>query len=119
MTRGCQTCTRGRIEKARAAGLQDDVLNALVGVVSAVNAGVAAATARKVFVLQTHPRPTHARSLFRRFPQTLRNGPSYGERKNETQPEGRHDGEQQFVVERSHAIDFADGAMPAVLSTRG
>jgi predicted thioesterase len=26
-------------------------------------------------------------------------------------------GEQQFVVERSHAIDFADGAMPAVLST--
>lgn len=26
-------------------------------------------------------------------------------------------GEQRFVVERSHAIDFADGAMPAVLST--
>src|SRR6202163_4420279 len=26
-------------------------------------------------------------------------------------------GEQQFVVERSHAIDFADAAMPAVLST--
>jgi alkylhydroperoxidase/carboxymuconolactone decarboxylase family protein YurZ len=49
MTRGCQVCTRGRIEKARAAGILDDVLNALVGVVSAVNAGVAAATAREAF----------------------------------------------------------------------
>src|SRR3954451_8941439 len=49
MTRGCQVCTRGRIEKARAAGVGDDVLNALVGVVSAVNAGVAAATAREAF----------------------------------------------------------------------
>ena len=26
-------------------------------------------------------------------------------------------GEQQFVVERRHAIDFAEGGMPAVLST--
>jgi AhpD family alkylhydroperoxidase len=51
MTRGCQTCTRGRIEKARAAGIEDDVLNALVGIVSAVNAGVAAATAREGFRL--------------------------------------------------------------------
>ena len=41
MTRGCQVCTRGRIEKARAAGIADDVLNAMIGVVSAVNAGVA------------------------------------------------------------------------------
>jgi AhpD family alkylhydroperoxidase len=49
MTRGCQVCTRGRIEKARAAGLSDDVLNALAGIVSAVNAGVAAATAREAF----------------------------------------------------------------------
>ena len=49
MTRGCQICTGGRIEKARAAGISDDVLNALVGVVSAVNAGVAAATAREAF----------------------------------------------------------------------
>lgn len=49
MTRGCQVCTRGRIEKARAAGIGDDVLNALAGVVSAVNAGVAAATAREAF----------------------------------------------------------------------
>jgi alkylhydroperoxidase/carboxymuconolactone decarboxylase family protein YurZ len=49
MTRGCQVCTRGRIEKARAAGLSDDVLNALVEVVSAVNAGVTAATARESF----------------------------------------------------------------------
>jgi len=49
MTRGCQVCTRGRIEKARVAGLGDDLLNALAGVVSAVNAGVAAATAREAF----------------------------------------------------------------------
>src|SRR5580693_5504653 len=49
MTRGCQVCTRGRIEKARAAGIDDDVLNALVEVVAAVNAGVAAATARESF----------------------------------------------------------------------
>jgi AhpD family alkylhydroperoxidase len=49
MTRGCQVCTRNRIEKARAAGLSDDVLNALVGIVSAVNAGVSAATAREGF----------------------------------------------------------------------
>lgn len=51
MTRGCQVCTRGRIEKARAAGMGDDVLNALVDVVAAVNAGVAAATAREAFRL--------------------------------------------------------------------
>ena len=49
MTRGCQVCTRNRIEKARAAGIADDVLNALVNVVSAVNAGVTAATAREGF----------------------------------------------------------------------
>ncbi len=51
MTRGCQVCTRNRIEKARSVGLGDDVLNALVNVVSAVNAGVAAATAREGFRL--------------------------------------------------------------------
>jgi AhpD family alkylhydroperoxidase len=49
VTRGCQVCTRGRIEKARAAGIDDGVLNALVAVVSAVNAGVSAATAREAF----------------------------------------------------------------------
>ena len=51
ITRGCQVCTRGRIEKAREAGINDDVLNALVGIVSAVNAGVSAATAREGFRL--------------------------------------------------------------------
>jgi AhpD family alkylhydroperoxidase len=51
MTRGCQVCTHGRIEKARAAGISDETLNALVGVVSAVNAGVSAATAREAFRL--------------------------------------------------------------------
>ncbi len=49
MTRGCQVCTKGRIEKARAAGMEDALLNALIGVVSAVNAGVTAATAREAF----------------------------------------------------------------------
>jgi alkylhydroperoxidase/carboxymuconolactone decarboxylase family protein YurZ len=49
LTRGCQVCTRGRIEKARAIGIDDDTLNALVNVVSAVNAGVSAATAREGF----------------------------------------------------------------------
>jgi alkylhydroperoxidase/carboxymuconolactone decarboxylase family protein YurZ len=51
LTRGCQVCTRNRIEKARAAGIDDGVLNALVGIVAAVNAGVAAATAREGFRL--------------------------------------------------------------------
>jgi hypothetical protein len=51
MTRGCQVCTRNRIEKARTAGIGDDVLNALVNVVSSVNAGVTAATAREGFRL--------------------------------------------------------------------
>jgi alkylhydroperoxidase/carboxymuconolactone decarboxylase family protein YurZ len=50
-TRGCQVCTRGRIEKARAAGIGDDVLNALIDAVAAVNAGVSAATAREGFRL--------------------------------------------------------------------
>jgi alkylhydroperoxidase/carboxymuconolactone decarboxylase family protein YurZ len=49
MTRGCQVCTRNRIENIRAAGVSDEVLNALVGIVSAVNAGVTAATAREAF----------------------------------------------------------------------
>jgi alkylhydroperoxidase/carboxymuconolactone decarboxylase family protein YurZ len=49
MTRGCQVCTRGRIEKARAAGMDDNLLNALVDIVSSINAGVAAATAREAF----------------------------------------------------------------------
>jgi AhpD family alkylhydroperoxidase len=49
LTRGCQVCTRSRIEKARADGIGDDVLNALVNVVSSINAGVSAATAREGF----------------------------------------------------------------------
>jgi len=49
MTRGCQVCTRNRIEKARAFGLSDDELNALVAVTAAVNSGVTAATARTAF----------------------------------------------------------------------
>jgi alkylhydroperoxidase/carboxymuconolactone decarboxylase family protein YurZ len=49
MTRGCQVCTRNRIEKARGIGLTDDDLNALVAVTAAVNSGVTAATARVAF----------------------------------------------------------------------
>ena len=51
MTRGCQVCTQGRIEKARLAGMGDEVLNALASVVASVNAGVSAATAREAFRL--------------------------------------------------------------------
>jgi alkylhydroperoxidase/carboxymuconolactone decarboxylase family protein YurZ len=51
MTRGCQVCTRNRIVKARDAGIDDAALNALFGVVAAVNAGVAAATAREAYRL--------------------------------------------------------------------
>ena len=46
MTRGCQVCTRNRIEKARDIGISDDELNALIAVTAAVNSGVTAATAR-------------------------------------------------------------------------
>ena len=46
MTRGCQVCTRNRIEKARGIGISDDELNALVAVTAAVNSGVTGATAR-------------------------------------------------------------------------
>jgi alkylhydroperoxidase/carboxymuconolactone decarboxylase family protein YurZ len=55
LTRGCQVCTRNRIDKARAAGIGDEVVNALVDVVAAVNAGVAAATAREGFRLAGEP----------------------------------------------------------------
>jgi AhpD family alkylhydroperoxidase len=51
MTRGCQVCTQGRIEKARSAGINDEILNALASVVASVNAGVSAATAREAFRL--------------------------------------------------------------------
>jgi alkylhydroperoxidase/carboxymuconolactone decarboxylase family protein YurZ len=55
LTRGCQVCTRNRIEKARAAGIGNDSLNALISVVSAVNAGVASATGRESFRLADSP----------------------------------------------------------------
>src|SRR5580704_11098815 len=56
VTRGCQVCTRNRIQKAREAGIGDEVLNALVGIVSAVNAGVSAATAREGFRMANEAR---------------------------------------------------------------
>jgi len=63
MTRGCQVCTRGRIEKARAAGIGDDVLNALIDAVAAVNAGVSAATAREGFRLADASLPEECGAL--------------------------------------------------------
>jgi AhpD family alkylhydroperoxidase len=51
MTRGCQVCTRNRVEKARSIGLTDDELNSLVAVTAAVNSGVTGATARVEFVM--------------------------------------------------------------------
>ncbi|MGY8769059.1 MAG: carboxymuconolactone decarboxylase family protein [Pirellulales bacterium] len=49
MTRGCQVCTRNRVEKARSIGISDEELNALVAVTAAVNSGVTGATARVAF----------------------------------------------------------------------
>ena len=49
MTRGCQECTRNRIEKAREIGISDEELNALTAVTASVNSGVTAATARVAF----------------------------------------------------------------------
>jgi len=49
LTRGCQVCTRNRIEKAHCIGISDDELNALVAVTAAVNSGVTGATARIAF----------------------------------------------------------------------
>jgi len=51
MTRGCQICTQGRIGKARASGLSDDHINALIAVTASINSGVTAATARVAFGL--------------------------------------------------------------------
>ena len=49
MTRGCQVCTKNRVEKARGIGISDDELNALIAVTAAVNSGVTGATARVAF----------------------------------------------------------------------
>ena len=49
MTRGCQVCTRNRIEKACGIGMSDEELSALVAVTAAVNSGVTGATARVAF----------------------------------------------------------------------
>lgn len=49
MTRGCQVCTRNRVEKARGIGISDEELNALIAVTAAVNSGVTGATARVAF----------------------------------------------------------------------
>ena len=49
MTRGCQFCTKRRVAKARAIGITDDEINALIAVTAAVNSGVTGATARVAF----------------------------------------------------------------------
>jgi alkylhydroperoxidase/carboxymuconolactone decarboxylase family protein YurZ len=63
LTRGCQVCTRNRVEKARAAGIGNDVLNALISVVSAVNAGVTSATGREAFRLADPSSPEECGEL--------------------------------------------------------
>ena len=69
MTRGCQVCTRNRIEKARDIGLTDDELNALVAVASAVNSGVTAATARVAFGLLEDEKTSECDSVCSANPQ--------------------------------------------------
>ena len=49
MTRGCQVCTKNRVEKARGTGISDEEINALIAVTAAVNSGVTGATARVAF----------------------------------------------------------------------
>ena len=49
MTRGCQVCTKNRVEKARGIGISDEEINALIAVTAAVNSGVTGATARVAF----------------------------------------------------------------------
>lgn len=58
MTRGCQVCTRNRVEKARESGLSDEELNALVAVTAAINSGVTAATARVAFGMLDDEQPS-------------------------------------------------------------
>ena len=118
LTRGCQVCTRGRIEKARAAGIDDDVLNALVDVVSAVNAGVTAATVRESFPA---PRTRRAASSAPRGRPGAADTAGVGRPGEPRSMKGTirvgTTGENRFVVEPKHAIDFAAGGMPAVLCT--
>ena len=45
LTRGCIYCSGGRIEKALAAGIPQDTVNATVDLTAAVNAGVVVRTA--------------------------------------------------------------------------
>ena len=45
LTRGCIYCSGGRIEKALAAGISQDTVNATVDLTAAVNAGVVVRTA--------------------------------------------------------------------------
>ena len=69
MTRGCQVCTRNRVEKARGIGLTDDELNALVAVTSAVNSGVTAATARVAFSMLEQDKPAECGDVCSPNPQ--------------------------------------------------
>ena len=45
LTRGCIHCSGGRVEKALAAGIPQDTVNATVDLTAAVNAGVVVRTA--------------------------------------------------------------------------
>jgi predicted thioesterase len=64
-----------------------------------------------------HPWPKSvARSVRRRFPASAEEQVQR-EEEMKGSPKVGTTGEQRFVVEPSHAIDFADSTMPAVLST--
>ncbi len=69
ITRGCQVCTRNRIVKAHDAGIDDEVLNALFGVVAAVNAGVAAATAREGYRMASEAGQTRCTDICAATPE--------------------------------------------------
>jgi alkylhydroperoxidase/carboxymuconolactone decarboxylase family protein YurZ len=74
ITRGCQICTRNRIVKASDAGIGDEVLNALFGVVAAVNAGVAAATAREGYRTAAETAPPQCTDICSVTPEALDKG---------------------------------------------
>ena len=74
ITRGCQVCTRNRMVKAHDAGIGDEVLNALFGVVAAVNAGVAAATAREGYRMAVEAAQPQCTDICSVTPEALAKG---------------------------------------------
>jgi hypothetical protein len=78
MTRGCQACTRNRIEKASSIGLTDHKLNALVAVTSPGNGGVTAATVRVAFGMLEEEKADECGDVCSADPQLAFNTPRHG-----------------------------------------